>query len=341
MARNSRSLVIFLVGLAANAELRAGGVEDLAAFDFGLRFPAALARFSSYADVAGVGGASAGSRYSTSTNPAATDWMRSAEQPHSVSPQLSRIRFRNGPTLAVSALAGGVSTAALGSFQPAIARIDNDGSLDSGVPLISGDYAQMQWGKKLNDVLAAGANVNYSKFATRVGAGGMTVVDSTSDGVGVRAGLLWAASKKLNLGIVFDASRSRGRGSFLDMTCFCSVEMNDKSRSVSLRPGLAYEYAEQSSIYVDYLHGRFHNNTGSLTSKVLSLGIEHQFAAGFFARLGYARDARGLSAKTAGIGLSPSKTISIDLAWQRDMFPELQPEFGRSSLVNLSFSMAF
>jgi len=43
--------------------------------DFSLRFPAALSRFSSYADVAATGGASAGSKWQSSVNPAATAWQ--------------------------------------------------------------------------------------------------------------------------------------------------------------------------------------------------------------------------------------------------------------------------
>jgi hypothetical protein len=39
-------------------------------YDFSLRLPAALSRFSSYGDVAGTGGASAASPWSTSANPA-------------------------------------------------------------------------------------------------------------------------------------------------------------------------------------------------------------------------------------------------------------------------------
>lgn len=40
-------------------------------------------------------------------------------------------------------------------------------------------------------------------------------------------------------------------------------------------------------------------------------------------------------------GPSPSKNSAIDLAIQPDMFPELQPEFGRSKLLNISASLSF
>ena len=56
--------------------------------DFSLRFPAALSRFSSYADVAATGGASAGSKWQSSVNPASIAWQSIAGRDHlSLSPQ--------------------------------------------------------------------------------------------------------------------------------------------------------------------------------------------------------------------------------------------------------------
>ena len=78
-----------------------------------------------------------------------------------------------------------------------------------------------------------------------------------------------------------------------------------------------------------------------MSSRVLFAGLEHQFLPGIFGRLGVAYDLRGLTSPTLGLGFSPSKNSSVDVAIQHDMFPELRPEFGRSRLFNISASLSF
>lgn len=89
------------------------------------------------------------------------------------------------------------------------------------------------------------------------------------------------------------------------------------------------------------MHGKFDNRQGSMKSRILFVGIEHQFFPGLFGRAGLAHDSRGFTGKSIGIGISVSMTASIDIAMQKNMFPELQPEFGRSRLLNVSASFAF
>src|ERR1700704_4359064 len=86
--------VLFAVGHASG--------RDLSAVDFSLRLPAALSKFSPYSDVAGVGGASAGSQYQTSVNPAATDCHPAAPYTVGLSPQYQAVVFERGPTVHVA-----------------------------------------------------------------------------------------------------------------------------------------------------------------------------------------------------------------------------------------------
>jgi hypothetical protein len=67
-------------------------------FDFSLRFPAALSRVATYGDVAGVGGASAASRFQSSVNPAAAAWSldRNGALRVSASPQATQVNFDRG-----------------------------------------------------------------------------------------------------------------------------------------------------------------------------------------------------------------------------------------------------
>lgn len=321
--------------------LHAGGVADFSNIDFSLRFPSALTRFSSYADVAGFGGASAGSRYSTSINPAATDWMASRETPYSLSAQMSKIRFQAGPTLTNTALAGSVSSSQWGSFQPAFAQVRNDGNLEGDFLLIRGDYAQMQWGKRIREDWAVGANINYSAFNTKSGQGSVLVAESNSETYDARFGVLGTVSRKLMAGLVFDYSIGRGKSDTYDTNCTCFLPGRDTTKGILFRPGISYEYADQSSIFLDYLHSRYNNSTGSISSNLVFLGVEHRFIQGVFGRAGLAYDFRGITSQTLGLGLNPTKALSIDIAYQNDMFPELRPEFGKSRLANVSASLAF
>ena len=108
-----------------------------------------------------------------------------------------------------------------------------------------------------------------------------------------------------------------------------------------VRTGVNYEYRTLSSIYMDYVAGRFRNSSQSMTTKTLLLGIEHQFFPWLYARAGVAHDFRGVNGKTVGLGVVPSENLSVDLAYQQDIFPELLPEFGEAEVLNLSVNFSF
>jgi hypothetical protein len=44
---------------------------------------------------------------------------------------------------------------------------------------------------------------------------------------------------------------------------------------------------------------------------------------------------------TVGLGFYPSDAASIDVVFQSNMFPELIPEFGRSSTFGISAALTF
>lgn len=330
-------IMMFLAGAPAHADVEGA----FAPIDFSLRFPAALAKFSSYGDVAGFGGASAGSRYGSGVNPASLDWTPLPGAPFSVSPQVSRVRFDHGAALRIATVSGSYGSGAYGTFQPSYARVTNEGEMRGDFLLVDGNVAQLQWGKKLDDQVAIGVNANHSTFKTRAGFGGQPAADSDSRSNSVRAGVLWAASQNLLAGLVVDYASGRAATSLLDPDCFCFNRFDDSSRSATARLGLSYTYAPQSALYADYLVGRYRNDTAAMVSRTAMVGAEHLVLPWLYLRAGLAYELRGAWGKTFGIGITPSKNVSIDLALQRDMFPELHPEFGHSTLANLSISVAF
>lgn len=334
--RKARAYTVAMMAAAAGNSALAG---DYAAHDFALRFPAALARFSSYGDVAGYGGASAGSRYSSSVNPAATDWIAPPDGGHVLSPQYSRLRFARAPDLKISTLAVGVSIPGLGGFQPSYTRVANDAPERGDFLLLDGHAAQLQWGKKIGGDMALGANLNTSRFRSRAGLDGMLLADGRTATDGLRLGLLWAPSERLAAGLVADYARARSDTAAFDPGCMCAVQFSDRSHSHSLRAGLSYEYAAQSSVYADVVGARYTGGGAGMRSRILSAGLEQRVRTWLFLRGGLAHDQRGYTSQTRGIGITPTQNLSLDLAYQRDMFPELHPEFGRSSLLNFSMGV--
>ena len=112
------ALLIALACLENNAY--ADGFDDK---DFSLRFPAALSRYSSYADVAATGGASAGSKWQSSVNPASTGWQSIPSRYHfTLSPQYSSIIFREGTILHVIAESVTKDFEEFGTFQVGLHR---------------------------------------------------------------------------------------------------------------------------------------------------------------------------------------------------------------------------
>lgn len=70
-------------------------------------------------------------------------------------------------------------------------------------------------------------------------------------------------------------------------------------------------------------------------------GAEHLVLLWLYVRAGVAYELRAAWGKSVGIGITPSETVSIDFALQRDMFPELHREFGSATVASLSMSVAF
>ena len=156
-------LSIALVGFGNFAY--ADGFDDK---DFSLRFPAALSRFSSYADVAATGGASAGSKWQSSVNPASIAWQSIPGRYHlSLSPQYSAIMFQEGTVLHVISESVTKEFEKFGTLQVSLAQVrSNERAIQAPLPdykfSYDMNYMQAQWGKRFSDDFAIGGNFNYS-----------------------------------------------------------------------------------------------------------------------------------------------------------------------------------
>lgn len=339
-------LIVFLVSAAAATTVGGRPIED---YDFSLRFPAANTRFAPYADVAAVGGAQAASEWSSSLNPASAAWPHEGRTlNNAVSPQYSLLRFNEGTDLSVFSEAVVLDAGAWGVFLPAAAQVrSNHAPQSTGVGFqFDSDYFQLQWGKKVAKTWAIGAACSVSTSDTRLDFAKTEVARSRGESYGFRVGILHQALPTIRVGLVVDYgfAPSRTDVQVFDPATFKvqKVRSMDTTGQFLTRTGLTWEYSKGSTLNVDYQSGVFSNDTGKFRVHRFPIGIEHLVIKDIlFIRAGTLIDSRGRSAVTGGLGVSLSTRASVDLAYQRDMFPEITPEFGSGKTYTVSVSIAF
>ena len=318
---------------------------------FSLRFPAAISRFASYADVAAEGGAQAASEYSTSGNPASAAWPKPAAAPKfrtSFSPQASVVGFGSGNRLYLTAQAMTIDAGKWGVFLPAIAQVTSNGEQQrDGLGFrFDAQYYQLQWGKLVAPKWTVGANLNVTTSTVRFQNDAARVARSRSESYDVRLGLVNQILPKLRVGMTADYAYgpSRTRRLQFDPQTFSvsNVRRTDHSHQGLLRVGLTWEYAEGCDLYADYQGGIFSDGSGTLYVHRFPLGIEQAIIKDIlFLRAGITLDTRGNVALSGGVGLSVRENASIDLAYQYDNFPEIRAEFGVSQTLVLSLAVGF
>jgi hypothetical protein len=328
----------------------AGGGEALgqtsAADPFSLRLPAALDKFSSYADVASVGDAWAASKWCSSANPASVGWLDLAGQPPwSASPQYSNIAFGEGARMNVTSEAGTIDLGPWGRLQPAFAQAwSNHATTRQGLGFdFDLQRYQLNWGKRFGEDSALGAGFQYTTSQVQFGLGEMDLSRSRSDAYGWQVGGLQRIEGPLLAGAVVAYSFSRDRTMLFDIPAFGIPESHesDTTHQLTFRPGLSYEYQKDSQILFDYEFGSFFNHQGGIQVNRFFGGVDHRIVEWLFVRCGAAVDTGGNPAWTCGIGVYPCKAFTIDIAYQENMFSEIRPEFGGSRTLTLSLGFSF
>jgi len=320
--------------LAHGQAARAG---DFDKFDFSLRFPAAISRFATYADVAGVGGASAASKFQSSVNPAsvALEPMPKGTSV-SASPQFSTVHFDQGTRLDVFVESLVIDAGSAGRFMPTLAQVRSNKAADkSGLDYdFDMDQAQLGWGRRFGETWAGGVNLIAARSNTDFSTGGVNDSHTNDHTYGARVGVLNRVTERLNLGFVADYA-------IVPSETDAGAITHDTTHQVLLRPGVAFEYAKGSTLYVDYQFGRFANDTGSLVVNRFYAGAEQRIFEWLFLRGGVAADTRANTTYTAGLGLYPTDWISVDFGFQQNSLPELDPNFGRARTYGVSGSVSF
>ncbi len=342
--RAAAGLVGLTLALVAGAV--SGRADSLGEADFSLRFPAAISRFASYADVAAAGGAQAASAWSSSGNPASAAWPHPERKfDRSFSPQFTLLAFREGTELYVPTEALTVDTPTAGSWLPAAAQILSNHEADRDGLGFRFDAAlfQLQWAQQLAADWAFGANFNVTSSELRFDQVGAVMVRSRGESYDFRLGSVHRLSEQLRVGLVVDygfaPSRTDAPGPAPEEGL---VRLEDTTQQALVRPGLVWSYDLQCDLYADYQAGVFWNDTGHLWVHRFAVGIDHLLIKDIlYGRLGTLLDTDGNVAGTGGFGVSLSERISLDLAYQYNMFPEIRREFGAAQTFTVSMGIGF
>ena len=342
-ARRAGAVVLMALVLAGSAATAvAGGFEDE---QFNHRFNAALSRFATFGDVAGVAGASAGSKWSTSQNPAATDWMSWPEGQHAaVTPQYTWIRFDAGTQMQVAPASVTLDFGEWGRVIGAFARACTNNETDRAGLEFDFDawVSQVQWAKRIGRG-SVGASIGFTRSRLNYDLADVALVQGDSESYSFRVGGLYEIREKLLAGLVVDYSFTRGRTKTYDVFGLGTgtLRVDDTSHQILVRPGLSYEYMENSLVFLDYQLATFWDHTGNLETHRFFLGVDHKIVEGLYARTGVNMDSYGSFTWGVGIGIYPAEWLSIDVGYQCNPFPELEPDFGKAHAITASISLSF
>lgn len=341
MRMRSMLVAVALVATASNAV--AGDIEQES---FSLRLAAAQTRFARYPDSAGLAGAGAGSPWSSSPNPASTG-MNPAVGPRrwGTSAQYSLLSFQTGTLIHVASLSGSRETCSWGNWQPSVFGLTSNRSttregLDFEWDALS---AEVQWGKKISSNTSVGVNVNFLTSEMDFGLGPVELTSSTADTWGLRVGVLREVNERLFFGFAVDGQAARAQTTVHDFMGLGigDIEVRDTTYTLLGRAGLYTFLTDDLTVYADYQAGYFTDDTGSLLTHRIFVGLDQTVMRGVYARAGTVLDVYGNAALALGIGLAPSERLFIDLSYQYDMFPEIAPEFGRGDTFALGLSVLF
>ncbi|MCG3178714.1 MAG: hypothetical protein BIFFINMI_01043 [Phycisphaerae bacterium] len=318
--------------------------DDYSDEAFSVRMPPAFVRFT---EVSAFGGPTVANRYSSAINPAAADWFElPAKLGLVAAPYYANVRFDNGTNLNLVGESVTWDTRDFGTFQPTLSQIRSNGAKlrTTGLEFnYKVDTAQLQWGKRV-DNWAVGATLNFAEAQVVQKMGALRVSESHAESYRFRFGGLYQPCDKWLLGLIGEYAFQPVRTKALAFTMHgpVRVKLEDTQQQILIRPGVSYEYAKLSTVFLDYAYGYYRNDSGNaLHDHRFSTGIEHRVLDFLFLRASGSLDVRGNAGFSAGASLFFSKNVSLDVGYQYDMLPELRPEFGRSHIIQAALAIRF
>jgi opacity protein-like surface antigen len=338
-----RTLLATLVILVTAGQAAADGIDDARMSN---RLAAAISRFPRYADTGGYAGASAGSRYSSAVNPAGSAFSPACgDNGLGTSLQYADLVTEQGTRVHIAAFSLSIDGGEWGVFQPSFLVLDsNRASMKDGIDFAwSGWSAEVQWSRKVTDTTAVGVNLSYLESEMDFGMGELDISEAMSKTYQLRLGVLHEFTKRFFAGIAVDYAVAPSRTRAFDfMGLGTGTEReDDTSEQFIVRPGIYTFLTDDLTLYADYQFATFEDDTGRLTVHRFYVGADQTVTEGLYARLGTAVDTEGNVSLALGLGIAPSETVYVDIAYQYDVFPELEPEFGRADLFSIGLTVLF
>jgi hypothetical protein len=291
---------------------------------------------------------------SSAINPAATDWLDvPGRKGITVAPYYSGICFEKGTWLGVYGESLTMDTHSIGTLQPAMAQIRSNRNTDRFGRVFDYrvDTMLLQWGKRFGS-WGIGACFNFNEAEVVQKLGGLRISESNAESYRFRVGALWEPADKWLVGLVAEYGFAPYRAEATAVIPFFGV-MQFKSEGTAhqfvLRPGISYEYAEHSTVFLDYQFGAFFTDedriprahTERMNSHRFSAGVNHRLLDWLFIQGGASVDVRGNFGFTAGCNIFFSENISLSLGYQYHVLPELRPELGQAQVLQATLSFAF
>lgn len=328
--------------------LTAGAVhaDDLEDKGFGLRLSAALTRASRYPDSMAIGGAGGGSPWSSSPNPASSGLNPSVgKSGWGASAQHFQVLLESGSRIRAYSLSAAYDGGSWGNLQPAVLLLDtNRAAMKNGLTfdweVVSGE---LQWARKINPCTAIGANLSYLESELDFDFGPLPAVESSSKTYSVRLGVLRRLARKTHVGVAVEYSHAPSETTEYDFMGLGvgTRRSEDTTHGITVRPGAYFFLTKDLTAYVDYQFAWFKDDTESLGLHRLHFGFDQTVIEGVYLRTGGILDSEGNGTWTVGVGIAPSESVYIDLAYQLNMFPELNPEFGRADVFGVGLTVLF
>ncbi len=327
--------------------------SDYSNKDFSVRLPPAFVRFT---EISVMGGETVANRFSSAVNPASLGWISlPGKNGVLVSPYYSVINFQEGMHLDLFGESMTWDTRSWGAIQPTLSQIrtNNTVARDGLTFDYQVDVGQVQWGKRFGNY-ALGADLNYARANVRrkgtllsqiPGLPVLIPVDvnteTSADSYRGRIGGLYQPTEKWLLGMIveygFQPYRSKTTTQMsLPLSpspVLQTTEAKGTQEQYILRPGLSYEYAKGSTLFADYQLGIFNSDRDNLVNHRFNAGIEHRLLEWLFVRFSPSVDLEGNLGVSIGLTAFLSKWCSIEAAYQYNMLPEIENEFGRAQTI--------
>ncbi len=334
---------------------------DYSNYDFSVRLPAASLQFT---EISSLGGETVANRFSSAVNPASLDWTSlPSENGILVSPYYSFLNFQAGMQLNLFGESMTWDTRSWGVIQPTLSQVRTNNAiardgLTFDYPV---DVGQVQWGKRFGNY-ALGVDLNFAQATVKRNGTLLSQIpgfpqmmpvnvatETSADSYRVRIGGLYQPAEKWLLGMILEYgwqpyhSTTTAQISLpsLPSPINQTIEANGNQQQYILRPGLSYEYAKGSTIFLDYQLGIFNSDQDNLVIHRFNAGIEHRLLEWLFVRFSPSIDLEENVGVSFGLSAFLSKWCCIQAAYQYNMLPEIEPEFGRAQTIQCVLAFWF